>query len=175
MDSSARKRSYFGKTYIYVQKTNALAERDVYMRRWHVHVRNDAVRSVQSGSPQKPHRPMHKRFQVAPEEEKSIRLRSGEYGGQATSSPRSIHLPRHVIWRWWSPAIIKCAGAPLYMKHTFWSAVCCTLCSNSGKSEKCTYVQVSSTLSRQSESQHSFPSPVVCLIVLPSLLSQFSI
>ncbi|GFX95346.1 uncharacterized protein TNCV_849361 [Trichonephila clavipes] len=34
MDSSAQKRSYFVKTYMYVRKSNALAERDVYIRRW---------------------------------------------------------------------------------------------------------------------------------------------
>ncbi|GFU73852.1 hypothetical protein TNCV_554801 [Trichonephila clavipes] len=35
MDSTAPKRSYFRKTHIYVQKINALAERDVYVRQWH--------------------------------------------------------------------------------------------------------------------------------------------
>ncbi|GFW23701.1 transposable element Tcb1 transposase [Trichonephila clavipes] len=51
MDSSAHKRSYFGKTYIYVQKIDALTERDIYKHRRHITVsaRNIQRRLQQSG------------------------------------------------------------------------------------------------------------------------------
>ncbi|GFV90750.1 hypothetical protein TNCV_2323191 [Trichonephila clavipes] len=75
---------------------------------------------------------------------------------QATGPPSAITLPGYVTWRWLCITIEKCVVAPSCMNHAFWCSVTGTSFSNSGKSGKFAYVQVSSTVPLSSTSPQSF-------------------
>ncbi|GFV47225.1 hypothetical protein TNCV_4828811 [Trichonephila clavipes] len=64
---------------------------------------------------------IHKRFQVAPEEEIQ-EIESGDRGGPAIGPAGSIDLPGSVTWSGYAPqSKNNCAGASSGMHHTFWS------------------------------------------------------
>ncbi|GFT79543.1 hypothetical protein TNCV_1326041 [Trichonephila clavipes] len=69
---------------------------------------------------------------------------------------RPIHLPGHVAWRWFALQSKNVLMYHLRVNHTFSYAVATTLCSNSGRSGKFVYVQVSLTIPRRSKSPLSF-------------------
>ncbi|GFU41472.1 hypothetical protein TNCV_2633231 [Trichonephila clavipes] len=94
---------------------------------------------------------LHKRFQIAPEEEiQGIEVL--ECGGQVIGMSRQIHFPEHVVRKWLCTTIEKCSC----MNYTFLCAMTGTTRNNSCERRIFVCVQVSSTLPRSSISPHLF-------------------